>query len=121
LAPRPHFDFQKYHTTKTTPVLEEPVAKYLPPATSSAITYAYQNTPERSPLRKLLTDIFAFNIKPETLDEDILLFPAKFMADILFINIKRLPLRLNEEEADFNKNANKYYIHDLSSTRNRRK
>jgi hypothetical protein len=120
-APRPLFDFQIYQTTKTSPVLEEPVAKYLPPATSSAITYAYQNTPERSPLRKLLTDIFAFNVKPETLDEDILLFPAEFMADVLLINMKRLPLRLSEEEADFDKNADKYHVHDSSSTRNRRK
>ena len=93
------------------PGLEKPVAKYLPPATASAIHYAYQNTPERSPLRKLLADIFAFNVKPETLNEDILLFPAEFMADILLINMKRLPLRLEEEEADFDNNADKYHVH----------
>jgi len=60
-------------------------------------------------------------VKPETLDEDILLFPAEFMADVLLINMKRLPLRLSEEEADFDKNADKYHVHDSSSTRNRRK
>lgn len=98
------------------PGLKEPVAKYLPPATSSAIHYAYQNTPERSPLRKLLADIFAFNVKPKTLDEDILSFPAEFMADVLLINMKRLPLRVKREEADFDKNADKYHVHDSSST-----
>ena len=61
------------------------------------------------------------SVKPETLDEDILSFPAKFMANILLINMKRLPLRLKEEEAGFDKNADKYHVHDLSSTRNNRK
>ncbi|KAK3172312.1 hypothetical protein OEA41_005633 [Lepraria neglecta] len=103
------------------PGLKEPVANYLPPATASAIYYVYQNTLERSPLRKLLTDIFAFNVKPETLDEDILSFPAEFIADILLINMKQLPLRLKKEAADFDNNADKYYVHDSSSTRNNRK
>ncbi|KAK3175046.1 hypothetical protein OEA41_002292 [Lepraria neglecta] len=103
------------------PGLEKPVAKYLPPATASGIHYVYQNTPERSPLRKLLADIFAYNVKPETLDEDILLFPAEFMADVLLINMKRLPLRLKEEAADFDNNADKYHVHDSSSTRDDRK
>lgn len=101
--------------------LEESVAKYLLPATASAIHYAYQNTLESSPLRKLLADIFAFNVKPETLDEDILSFPAEFMADVLLINMKRLPLRLKEEAADFDNNADKYHVYDSSSTRNDRK
>jgi hypothetical protein len=117
----PIFDFQKYQTTTISPGLEELVAKYFPPATASAIHYAYQNTPERSPLRKLLTDIFAFNVEPETLDDGILLFPAEFMADVLLTNMKRLPLRLKEEEADFDKNADKYHVHNSSSTRNDRK
>lgn len=101
--------------------LEESVAKYLLPATASAIHYAYQNALESSPLRKLLADIFAFNVKPETLDEDILSFPAEFMADVLLINMKRLPLRLKEEAADFDNNADKYHVYDSSSTRNDRK
>lgn len=104
--------------TMTSPGLEKPVAKYLSPATSSAIRYAYQYTPQHSPLRKLLADIFAYNVKPETLDEDILSFPHEFMADVLLVNMKRLPLRLKEEEADFDKNADKYHIHDSSSTPN---
>jgi hypothetical protein len=69
----------------------------------------------------LLTDIFAFNVKPETLDEDILLFPAEFMADVRLINMKRLPFRLKKEKADLNKNADKYHVHDSSSTRNDRR
>ena len=117
----PIFQFQTPQTTRSSPTLKRPLAKYLLPATSSAINYAYQNTPERSPLRKLLADIFAYNVKPETLNEDILSFPAEFMADVLLINMKRLPLRLKEEEADFDKNADKYRVHDSSSTRNDRK
>ncbi len=103
------------------PAHEEPVTKYLPPATASAITYAYQKTPERSPLRKLLTDIFAYDVKPEALFEDILSFPAEFISDLLLITMKRLPFRLKAEDADFDKNADKYHVHDASSTRNDRK
>ena len=121
-AQRPILDLpQDPFSTSHSPGLKKPVAKYLPPATSSAINYAYQNTPERSPLRKLLADIFAYNVKPEILDEDILSFPAEFMADVLLINMKRLPLRLKAEEADFDENADKYHVHDSSSTPNDRK
>ncbi|KAL2049800.1 hypothetical protein ABVK25_009895 [Lepraria finkii] len=119
--PTPNTINETYPEDDIIPGLEESVAKYLPPATASAIHYAYQNTLERSPLRKLLTDIFAFNVKPETLDEDILLFPAEFMADVLLLNMKRLPLRLKEEAADFDNNADKYHVNDSSSTRNDRK
>ena len=118
----PVFRQQNYQTTVTSPGFEEPVAKYLPPATASAVHYAYQKTSERSPLRRLLTDIFAYDVKPEALyEEDSLSFPAQFMADVLFITKKRLPLRLNGEEADFDKNADKYHVQDLSSTSNDRK
>lgn len=68
-----------------------------------------------------MTDIFAYDVKPEVLYEGRLSFPARFMADILFIAQKRLPLRLDGEEADFDKNADKYHVHDSSSTRNDRK
>ena len=119
--PTPNTINETYPEDDIIPGLEESVAKYLPPATASAIHYAYQNTLERSPLRKLLTDIFAFNVKPETLDEDILSFPAEFMADVLLINMKRLPLRFKEEAADFDNNADKYHVNDSSSTRNDRK
>ena len=74
---------------------------YLPPATASAINYAYSNTLERSPPKKLLADIFA--LEPETLDGDILLLPAEFMADVLQTNMKQLSLRL--KEANLDKNA----------------
>ena len=121
-AQRPVFGLQNYQTTITSPGFKEPVAKYLPPATASAVHYAYQKTSERSPLRRLLTDIFAYDVKPEALyEEDSLSFPAQFMADVLFITKKRLPLRLNGEEADFDKNADKYHVHNLSSTCNDRK
>ena len=60
---------------------EESLAKYLPSVTSGAISYAYQNTSERSPLRKLLAYIFVYNVKPETLNKDILSFLAEFMAE----------------------------------------
>ena len=114
------FEFQVNLTTTTSPGLEEAVAKYLPPASSSAIHYAYQNTPDSSPLRKLLADIFAFNVKPETLDESLLVLPAEFMADVLVINMKRLPLRLGDEKADFDLNANKYHVKDTSHDRRSR-
>ena len=121
-AQRPVFGLQNYQTTMTNPGFKEPVAKYLPPATASAVHYAYQKTSERSPLRRLLTDIFAYDVKPEALyEEDSLSFPAQFMADVLFITKKRLPLRLNGEEADFDKNADKYHVQNLSSTCNDRK
>ena len=51
---------------------EKSLAKYLPSVTSSVINYAYQNASERSPLRKLLTHIFAYNVKPETLNKDLI-------------------------------------------------
>lgn len=45
-------------------------------------------------------------------------FPARFVAHVLFVTKKRLPLRLYGEEADFDKNADKYHVHDSLSTRN---
>ena len=113
--------FQYQTLLATSPTLEKPLASYLSPATSSAIHYTYQNTPEGSPLRKLLADIFAYNVKPETLDEEILSFPAEFMADVLLINMKRLPLRLENEKADFDVSTNKYHVRDSPSTRCDRK
>ena len=118
--PQPVFGLPKYQTT-TSPGPEEPVDKYLPAATASAIYYAYQETPESSPLRKLLTDIFAYNVKPEAFYKDIHSFPAQFMADVLFVTKKRLPFRLHAEEADFDNNADKYYVDDSFSTPNDRK
>jgi len=51
------------------------------------------------------------------LSEDILSFLIEFLADVLLINMKRLPFRLNEEEAtDFDKNVDKYHIHDSLGT-----
>ena len=94
-------------------VFEEPRGKYFPPATSTAIQYAYQNTLTDSPLRKLLADIFAYNVKPDALDEDILSFPVEYLADVLVINMKRLPLRLDEEKANFDVNAKTYHISGL--------
>ena len=121
-AQRPVFGLQNYQTTMTSPGSEEPVAKCLPPATASAVHYAYQKTSEGSPLRRLLTDIFAYDVKPKALyEEDSLSFPAQFMADVLFITKKRLPFRLNGEEANFDKNADKYHVHISSSTCNDRK
>lgn len=113
----PIFEFQKYAPTTISPAPEKPATRYLPPATSSAIYYAYQNTLEGSSLRKLLADIFAFNVKPETLDEEILSLPHEFMADVLVINMKRLPLRLKDEKADFDKNADKYHVHRMCHDR----
>ncbi|MCJ1386407.1 hypothetical protein MMC17_009533 [Xylographa soralifera] len=84
-----------------------------PLTTSTAIQYAYQNTLTDSPLRKLLADIFAYNVKPDALDEDILSFPVEYLADVLVINMKRLPLRLDEEKADFDVNAKTYHISGL--------
>ena len=120
-APPPHYGLQAYETSMPSPGLEEPVAKYLPPATTSAIHYAYQKTSEPSPLRRLLTDIFAYDVKPEALYEDTLSYPTQFIADVLVTTQKRLPFRLKGEEADFDKNADKYHVPDSSSTCNDRR
>ena len=114
-----------FHPTKDDEFrgLEESVTNYVLPITSHAIHYAYENSLEYSPLRKLLADIFAFNVKPEMLREDILLLPHEFVADVLSINMKRLPFRLGEEEADFDNNANKYHVPDslgVATDRNER-
>ena len=95
----------------------DPNSKYLPLATFDAIHHAYQNTPEASPLRKLLADIFAFNVKPDMLEESLLMLPAEFLADVLVINMRRLPLRLMGEKADFDSSADKYHIHDTHTDR----
>lgn len=58
----------------------------------------------------LQADIFAFNVKPQAWDESLLTLPVEFMADVLIINMKRLPLRLANERADFDLNANKYHV-----------
>lgn len=114
------FDFTKYLTIISLG-LKKLVAKYLTPTSASVIYYVYQNILERSPLRKLLIDIFIYNVKIDTLNENILLFSVEFIANILFINIKRLSLRLYKKKIDFNKNADKYHVDDLSSTFNNRK
>lgn len=88
----------------------ETPATYLPPAASDAISYAYRNTAAEYPFRKLLADIFAYNAKPDAVHEDILSFPAEFLADVLLINMKRLPLRLANERAAFDADATEYYI-----------
>ena len=103
------FDLPKYQTT-TSLGLEEPVVKYLTPATASAICYAYQKIPERPPLRRLLTDIFVYDVKPEALYEDFQSFPVEFLADVVLIAKKRSTFRLKAEEADFDKNADKHHV-----------
>lgn len=104
-------DYQ-FKTPNKLPFSQAPKAlkKYFSPATSEAIHYAYQNTPTGSPLQKLLADLFAYNVKPDALTEDIRSFPTEFIADVLLINMKRLPLRLENEEADFEMNAIKYHV-----------
>lgn len=116
----PAFQFQPFGASPS-PALNEPLANYGPPATANAVHFAYLNTPTDSPLRKLLADIFAYNVKPGALHEDIMSFPPAFMADVLLINMKRLPLRLKDEEADFDVNAKKYHIEDSLGTRSSRK
>ena len=119
---QPQFScFHEDEPIPPSPPPEEPVAKHLLPATANAIRYAYQNTLGDSSLRKLLADIFAFNVKPESLNEEISLLSPEFMADVLFINMRRLPFRLGEEEADFDRNADKYHVLNSSNTPNDRK
>ena len=98
------------------PGFEEPVAKPLPPATARAVKYAYKNTLENSPLRKLLSDIFAYDVKPDTLEENILSFPNEFIADVLLTKMKRLPFRLDEGEANFDRKAEMHHIQNSSNT-----
>jgi len=102
------------------PEPEKSDVKYLPPATSTAIQYAYQNTHERSSLRRLLADIFAFNMKNETLKMDLLALPKEFLADVLVINMKRLPLRLGNEKADFDTQMENYHVHETRPDRRNR-
>ena len=103
--------------------LRESITNYVLPVTSHAIRYACENIPEHSPLRKLLADAFAFNVKPEMLHKDILLLPPEFVADVLIINMKRLPFRLSTEKAHFDDDANKYHMaasSDMPIDRNER-
>ena len=97
-------------TSRTSPSL-----KRYPTTTADAITYAYEHTPEGSPLRKLLADIFAYDVKSEELEKDILSFPPQFMADVLLITMKRLPFRSNMEKAQFYKDAKRYHVEGSSS------
>ena len=62
----------------------------------------------------MLADIFAYNVKPDALDEGIPSFSAEHVADVLLIHIKRLPLRLDEKKADFDVDARKYHVSELS-------
>ena len=64
----------------------------------------------------MLADIFIYNIKTNILNKNILLFPAEYIADIFFINIKQLPFKLAEEKTDFDINAKNYYIFKLLSS-----
>ena len=75
-APQSVFNLPRYQTT-TSLGLKEPVANCLPPAPASGIRYLYQKTPEHSPLMRLLTDIFAYDVKPEGLYEDSQSFPVE--------------------------------------------
>lgn len=120
--PQDHFGFHTLQGFGNTDLIrtmsgsKTATQKYLPPATSSAIQYAYDYTPESSPLRKLLADIFAFNVKPEAWEESFLELPVEFLADVLVINMRRLPLRLKDEGADFDFNTDKYHVehhHDV--------
>ena len=116
-AQRSPFGWSTEYAGMANPSLGKSVAKTPPPATVSAVQYAYQRTPEHSPLRKLLSDIFAYNVEPGMLNENILSFPIEFLADVLLTNMKRLPFRLDEEAAaDFDENADKYHIHDSLDT-----
>ena len=83
---------------------------YLPPASAAAVTYAYEHTVEGSPLRRLLSDIFAYNVKSDSLQESLLSFPQEFVADVALINMKRLPLRLANETVPFEGSADRYYV-----------
>lgn len=104
----------------SSPEPEKPDVKYLPPATSTAIQQAYCNTHKQSSLRRLLADIFAFNVKNETLKMDLLALPMEFLADVLIINMKRLPLRLGNKKADFDTRMENYHIHETRSDRRNR-
>lgn len=119
-SPQPFVRLQAFSGSATSPIPKKPNPKYLPPANSAAIHHAYQNTPEASPLRKLLADIFAYNVKPDMLQESLLMLPAGFMADVLTISMRRLPLRFTDEKADFDISADKYYVHDTHYDRNPR-
>lgn len=107
-------------TAIRTPDREKSGVNYLLPATPGAIQYAYQNTPEGSPLRRLLADIFAFNVKAEMLDKGLVVFPVQFLADVLVINMKRLPLRLRDERSDFDISTERYHVHDTPPDRKSR-
>ncbi|KAL8836351.1 MAG: hypothetical protein Q9176_006361 [Flavoplaca citrina] len=119
-SPQPFVRLQAFSGSATSPIPKKPNPKYLPPATSAAIHHAYQNSPEASPLRKLLADIFAYNVKPDMLQESLLMLPAEFMADVLTISMRRLPLRFTDEKADFDISADKYYVQDTHYDRNPR-
>ena len=49
-----------------------------------------------------------------------MILPVEFMADVLIVNMKRLPLRLEDEKADFDLNATKYHVEHLPDNRRSR-
>ena len=73
-----------------------------------------------SSLRRLLADIFASNVKVETLEMDISALPMEFIEDIVVINMRRLPLRLSNEKANFDTGTEKYYFQDTQPDRKSR-
>ena len=48
------------------------------------------------------------------------MLPVEFMVDVLVINMKRLPLRLEDEKADFDLNVTKYHVEHLRDDRRSR-
>ena len=101
-------------------LIPEDSFKYLPPASSAVIDFAYEHTMDDSPLRRLLSEIFAYNVKPEVLQEKLMAFPKEFMADVMMINMKRFPLRLHDEQADFDNDASGYHIISSPASKTRR-
>ena len=117
---RSNFDFLQNETTTTNSFHKKSIIKYFFSITINVIIYAYQNTSKRSFFKKSLTNIFVYNIKFETLYENIFSLFIEFIRDVFLIIMKRLFFKLKIEKAKFDKNVEKYHLHDLSNSRNDR-
>jgi hypothetical protein len=73
-----------------------------------AVDYAYDNTADDSPLRRLLVDLYALNVNPHLLSIDLLDAPKVFLFDIFANSIGRQVTDTNI--VSIQKQADDYYV-----------
>ena len=75
-----------------------------------AIEHAYSHTPPHSPLRRLLSELFAYNVDPHSPGLDLEDYPKEFVSEVCLLNMKRLPFRLQGEKAGFDDDVEQNHI-----------